>query len=85
MSTTNSIQAVCNRDFEAEGQTALRPLLHSRNETCSILGVSLSTLKLLIGRGELREIRLGKRRLTPRSEIDRLIAERMAEAKKDEG
>jgi excisionase family DNA binding protein len=80
MTTTSSIQAVYHGSLKTDGQAALRPLLHSRDETCSILGVSLSTLKLLIGRGELREIRLGKRRLTPHSEIERLIAERLAEA-----
>jgi excisionase family DNA binding protein len=74
------IYAVYSRDNQADARTTERPLLHSREEACRLLGVSLSTLKLLIGHGDLHEVRLGKRRLTPRTEIDRLIAERIASA-----
>lgn len=61
-------------------QTQMRPRLLTRDEACTCLNVSLSFLKLLIGRGTLREVRLGRRSLIAESEIDRLIAESIANA-----
>lgn len=66
---------IFSRDSEADA-----PLLYGREEACRILSISLSTLKLLVDRGDMREITLGKRRLVPRAEIERLIEARMAEA-----
>jgi excisionase family DNA binding protein len=66
--------------FFSRDANADAPLLYGREEACRILGISLSTLKLLVDRGEMREITLGKRRLVPRAEIERLIEARMAEA-----
>lgn len=68
---------VFSEDFKGdERHSAFRPLLHSREEASRLLSVSLSTLKLLIGRRELCEVKVGKRRLIARSEIERFICER---------
>jgi excisionase family DNA binding protein len=39
------------------------------------LGVGRSTTKTLLGRGRLKSLKLGKRRLVPEAAIDELIAE----------
>lgn len=38
------------------------------------LSVSQATIRRMVGRGELRTVRLGKRLVVPASEIDRLLA-----------
>jgi excisionase family DNA binding protein len=43
-------------------------------ETASVLGVSRGTTYAQINAGAIRSIRLGKRLLVPRAEIDRLLA-----------
>lgn len=48
----------------------------SRAEACRTLGLSLSNVKALISRGELREIRVGRRSLIPRTELERFISVR---------
>ena len=45
--------------------------LFSRREAAKIMGVSTSTITRLIDAGELKIVRLGKRTLVPRSELDR--------------
>jgi excisionase family DNA binding protein len=50
--------------------------LFSISHSCVYLGVGLSTLKGLIARGELKTIRINRRRLLAVSELDRFIAER---------
>jgi hypothetical protein len=54
-------------------------LLLTRTETCGIGGFGLSSLKGMLQRGELREIRIGRRSLIARSELERFIRERMTE------
>ncbi len=61
----------------------VEPLLYSRDDACRILGISLSTLKLLIGKRSILEIGIGKRRMIPRSEIDRVIADAEVQASQD--
>ena len=55
-----------------------RELVVSRGEAHRLLGVGLSTLKALLARGELRQIRVGRRSLIPRDELERYIATRLA-------
>jgi excisionase family DNA binding protein len=52
----------------------------SRREACERLSCGLSTLKVLLGRGEIRELRIGRRSVIPASEIGRYVSERLAEA-----
>jgi len=42
-----------------------------------MLGLSLSSLKVLLGSGDLCQVRIGKRSLIPDSEIDRFVSERL--------
>jgi excisionase family DNA binding protein len=40
--------------------------------------VSRSTMKALIARGAIKSVTIGRRRLFPRSELERFVAERIA-------
>jgi excisionase family DNA binding protein len=63
--------------------TSSHPLLLRRNEACKMLGVSLSTYKVLVGKGELHEIAIGQRaRRLPFSEANRYVNERLGEAER---
>lgn len=47
----------------------------SKAEVASLLGISLATVERMIGRKELRAVRLGQRRIIiPHDELDRLLA-----------
>lgn len=49
--------------------------------TCDALGgIGRTTLYRLIAAGEIKTVKLGARTMTPRSEVNRLIARRMANA-----
>ena len=57
-----------------------QPALLRRPEACRLLGIGPSTYKTLVGKGILREVAVGQRgRRLPFSEIERYIAERLAE------
>ena len=47
-------------------------ILYTREEAIEQLSISMSTLQVLIARGEIQVRRLGKRVLIPRSELERL-------------
>jgi len=47
---------------------------YSINETCATLGISRSTVWRLEKAGKLRVIAIGRRRIVPESEIDRLLS-----------
>jgi excisionase family DNA binding protein len=49
-------------------------------ETAKDLGVSERQVYKLIATGELRSFKIGRRRLVPRSEKQRLVDRKMAEA-----
>jgi excisionase family DNA binding protein len=66
-------------DTPTETPAGLRVCL-SRNEGAAALGLGRSTFAELIARGELQEIRIGRRSLIPLSEIDRFVRERLAAA-----
>lgn len=46
----------------------------SVNDVCAALGVSRPTVYELIRNGRLRTVTLGRRRVIPRTELDRLLA-----------
>ena len=53
--------------------SASERLAYSIDETARLLGVSRTTVNVLIRRGELRSVKLGWRRVVPASEIRRLL------------
>lgn len=59
--------------------------LLSLEEAAERLGVGRSTTKTLLGKGRLRSLKLGKRRLVPEAAIDELIAELEREQKQATG
>jgi excisionase family DNA binding protein len=62
---------VASMERETKAQKAV---LASKKETTQELGgISLRTLDYMIARGEIKTVQLGKRRLIPRSEIDRIV------------
>ena len=56
----------------------LRLLVLSVDEAAAVLKVSPSTVWKSIKCGDIRSIRLGSRVLVPRSEIERLVGEKVA-------
>ncbi len=56
-------------------------LLLTRDEACGLLGIKLSQYKVLVGKGDLREICIGVRgKRLPYSEAQRYVQERLTEA-----
>lgn len=53
------------------------PLLVNVPEACRLLSLGRSSLYELIGSGDLRVIRVGRRVLVPTAELDRVIEQRM--------
>jgi len=53
--------------------------LLSRKEGIEILGLGMSTYKVLVKAGEIREVRVGSRALLPMSEVERFIKDRLAQ------
>jgi len=49
----------------------MEPLLSPKREAARALGVSVRTLETLIALGELKSIRVGRRRLIPVTELER--------------
>jgi excisionase family DNA binding protein len=54
------------------------PLLVSVREAAEMLGVSIRTAAKLVDSGELRSLKIGRRRLVPVAAVHELIAERLA-------
>ena len=54
------------------------------NDFCATIGIGRTKAYELINEGKLTAITIAGRTLIPASEVDRLIAEAMAEAKKNE-
>ncbi|WP_425485436.1 helix-turn-helix domain-containing protein [Chthonobacter rhizosphaerae] len=50
-----------------------RPLSYRIDSACRALGVGRTKLYALIGAGEIRPIRIGRRVLIPRSELETLL------------
>ena len=55
--------------------TRVEKKAYSIAETCQALGVSRMTVFGLISGGRLRTVMVGKRRLIPATELDRLLSE----------
>lgn len=53
--------------------SATKPEAHSIADACVVLSLSRSTLWRLSRDGELRLVRIGRRTLVPRTEIERLL------------
>lgn len=60
---------------KSDTQVDVFPLLLSINETARQLNVSRSTVYRIIGKGELRTVRLRGRHLVPASEPDRYVSQ----------
>jgi excisionase family DNA binding protein len=56
------------------------PLALSPENAAHRLGISTRAVYTLIASGELRSFKLGKRRLIPDAECQRIVARKMAEA-----
>lgn len=48
-------------------------LLSPKREAARVLGISVRTLETLIALGELKSVRVGRRRLIPRAELERFV------------
>ena len=53
-------------------------VLRNIDESADELGVSARTVATLIARGELRSIKIGRRRLVPRQAIEEFVERQMA-------
>jgi excisionase family DNA binding protein len=51
----------------------MEPLLSAKREAARVLGLSVRTLETLIALKELKSVRVGRRRLIPRAELERFI------------
>jgi len=49
------------------------PLLLSKRNAASALGISVRTLETLIAVHELKSVRVGRRRMIPRSALERFV------------
>jgi excisionase family DNA binding protein len=56
------------------------PLAHSPEQAARRIGTPTRSIYTLIANGELRSFKVGKRRLIPDTELQRLIERRLAEA-----
>lgn len=56
------------------------PLAHSPDGAAKRLGISTRAVYTAIAQGDLRSFKIGKRRLIPDSELQRLVERKMAEA-----
>lgn len=63
-----------------QDKPTLDPLAHSPDSAAKRIGTNTRAIYNLIATGELRSFKLGKRRLIPDAECQRLIQRRMAEA-----
>jgi excisionase family DNA binding protein len=55
------------------------PLAHQIDAACARIGISRTLIYDLLRAGELRSIKVGARTLIPESELQALIAKRMAQ------
>lgn len=59
---------------------APEPLAHSPESAARRIGTNTRAVYILIASGELRSFKLGKRRLIPDSECQRLVRRKLTEA-----
>ena len=60
-------------EFENRGAEAL-PRLLSIPQTCRLIGVGRSSLYQMMASGQVRSVKIGRRRLVPREAIDEFVA-----------
>lgn len=53
----------------------VEPMALSINDACAALGISRSHIYVLMNRGDLRLVKLGRKSVVPRAEIRRLLGE----------
>ena len=58
----------------------VEPLAHSPESAAKRLGLPLRSIYNLLAEGELRSTKIGKRRLIPDSELQRLLQRKLQEA-----
>lgn len=58
----------------------VEPLAHSPENAAKRLGVPLRLIYTLLASGELQSTKLGKRRLIPDTELQRLLQRKLTEA-----
>ena len=61
-------------------EMTLDPLAHSPESAAKRINTNTRAIYTLIASGELRSFKLGKRRLIPDAELQRLVQRKMAEA-----
>jgi excisionase family DNA binding protein len=59
----------------------IEPLAHSPEGAAKRLGVPLRSVYTLLAAGELRSTKIGKRRLIPDAELQRLLQRKLAAAR----
>lgn len=59
-------------------KSTIEPLLISQQDVSRLTGLGLSTTKALIARGKIASIKIGRRRMIPRAELERYIASQLA-------
>jgi excisionase family DNA binding protein len=60
--------------------TASDKLLHGISESAKLLDLGRSSMYRLVNSGRVRTVKLGQRTLIPHDELERLVAELVAEA-----
>jgi excisionase family DNA binding protein len=66
--------------YSAEAEAAAPSILLRPEEVARMLRVSRSAVYALLASGELQSFTIGRRRRIPRSELDKYVARRVAEA-----
>jgi excisionase family DNA binding protein len=64
----------------ASNTEVIQPLAHSPESAAVRVGTNARAIYTLIAKGELRSFKLGKRRLIPDTELQRLMQRKLAEA-----
>ena len=59
-------------EFEHRGAEAL-PRLLSIPQTCRLLGIGRSSLYQMMASGQVRSVKIGRRRLVPREAVDEFV------------
>lgn len=60
-----------------------KPLMYSRQGAAGMLGFSLSKVEDLIASGQLRSVKVGKRRMITTAHLEAFVAQLEAEAEQD--
>jgi excisionase family DNA binding protein len=61
-----------------KNKTALTPLAHQIPEACARVGVGRTMMYQLIKEGQIKPIKVGRRTLIPETELQKLVAGKLA-------